>query len=642
MGQRSRKAPGLAPYQARLAADHPSRVRGTGTGLALTSLLVYLFLYAPIVVLVAFSFNRSRLSARWLGFTGEWYGVLWRDDQILRTLTNSLVVALSATLISVVFGTMAALVMASRRVGTGPARGERGRAWLEGLVYLPLIIPEIVMAVGLVIFFSLLRMELSLTTVIVAHISFCISYAIILVAARLTGSDPRLEEAAQDLGANEWSAFFRVTLPLAAPAILSSALLIFTISFDDYLITSFISGVGSTTLPLEIYSRLKRGISPELNALSTLILAATIPLVYIADRLERGTLKLRRGVAGVSAVLALLALPIFARSWPGPRRGMPQLNLFVWSAYISPRILAGFEREYHCKVNYDLYDSNEALLAKLQAGNASYDIVVPSDYMVEILARQGLLARLDRSRLSNVWRNTDPRFLRLAFDPNNDYSVPWAWGTTGLAYRADLVKGKVESWSVLFDPAYAGHILLLDDMREVFGMALKKLGYSLNSAEPEQIRQARDLLLRQKPLVKGYNSSNFEQDLVAGDAWLAQAFNGNLTFAIRDEPRLRYVIPKEGCTISVDCACIPQNAPHKELALEFINYFHRAEVASWFINDCGFNTPNTSAAARVEPWLLALPSVYPPPASLDHCEFMRDLGPIVALYDRSWTELKAH
>lgn len=609
------------------------RVRSNGYGLAFTTFLIYLFLYAPIVVLATFSFNRSRLSAQWLGFTGEWYTLLWRDEQVFKALVNSLVVAALVTLACVSFGTLGALVFARSRL--------RGRVLLDGLVYLPLVIPEIVMAVALVIFFSLLHMQLRLWTVIIAHIAFCISYAIIVVGARLTGRDQSLEEAALDLGANEWTTFFRVTLPLAAPAILAAALLVFTTSFDDYLITSFVSGVSSTTLPLEIYSRLKRGITPEINAVSTAILAATIPLVFIAQRLERGAMKVRTALGSVAGIFVLMAVPIVARTWSssGP---VPQLNIYTWSNYMSPRILRGFEREFHCKVNYDLHDSNEALLAKLQGGNVGYDIVVPSDYMVEILVRQGLLAPLDKSRLPNVWANVDPKFLGLSFDPHNEYSVPYAWGTTGFAYRADLVNSNLDSWSAFFDPRYAGHILLLDDAREVFGMALKKLGYSLNTTSPEEIRQARDLLLRQKPLVKGYNSSNFEEALVAADAWIAQAYNGNMTFAIRDEPNLRYVIPKEGCTISVDCACIPRRAPHPDLALEFIDYFHRPEVASMFINDCGFNTPNLYAAQRVEPWLLAEPSVFPDPTSLVHCEFMRDLGAVVQLYDRYWTEIKAH
>jgi spermidine/putrescine transport system permease protein len=601
-------------------------------GLGAFTLLVYLFLYAPIAVLALFSFNRSRLSGRWLGFTGEWYAVLWRDEQIFESLVNSLVVAGLVTLSCVVFGTMAALVTARARL--------RARALFDGIVYLPLVIPEIVIAVAMIIFFGLLGMNLSLTTVIIAHITFCISYVIIVVSARLAGLDRSIEEAALDLGANEWTTFFRVTLPLAAPAILSAALLVFTTSFDDYLITSFVAGVRSTTLPLQIYSMLKRGITPEINAVSTVILAATIPLVYISQRVERGGMKVRTALATLGAVFLLMAAPVVARTWPAAG-DVRQLNIYAWSTYLSPRVIRGFEREFHCKVNFDFYDSNEALLAKLQAGNVDYDVVAPSDYMVEILIRQGLLEPLDKKRLPNAWANVDPRFLGLPFDPDNQYSVPYAWGTTGLAYRADLVKERVDSWSVLFDPRFAGHILLLDDMREVFGMALKDLGHSLNSTNREEIRQARDLLLRQKPLVKGYNSSNFEQEMVAGEAWLAQAYNGNLTFALRDEPRIRYVIPKEGCTISVDCACIPRHAPHKDLAVTFINYFQRPEVAAAFINDCGFNTPNLYAARHVEPWLLAQPAVYPEAASLIQCEFMRDLGPVVALYDRYWTDIKA-
>ena len=239
-----------------------------------------------------------------------------------------------------------------------------------------------------------------------------------------------------DLGANEWRTFLRVTLPAAAPGILSAALLVFTTSFDDYLITSFVAGVRSTTLPLQIYSMLKRGITPEINAVSTIILAATIPLVYIAQRLERGAMKLRTAFAGFAFVVLLMAAPIVARSWSAAANE-PQLNIYCWSTYISPRVVRGFESKFHCHVNYDLYDSNEALLAKLQGGNVDYDLVIPSDYMVQILIQQHLLARLDKSHLPNVWANVSPRFLNLPFDPHNDYSVPYAWGTTGLAYRAD-------------------------------------------------------------------------------------------------------------------------------------------------------------------------------------------------------------
>ena len=283
------------------------RAQRGGWGLSSATTAVYLFLYAPIFVLIVYSFNRSRLSAHWMGFTAEWYAVLWRDEQIFQSLENSLLVAAGVTLACVVFGTMSALVFAR------PTR--RAKALLDGLVYLPLVIPEIVIAVATVIFFSLLTLKLSLWTIIIAHITFCISYVIIVVGARLMGMDITLHEAALDLGANEWTTFFRVTLPIAAPAILSAALLVFTTSFDDYLITSFVAGVRSTTLPLEIYSRLKRGITPEINAISTVILLTTIPLVLVAQRLERGSMKLRTALASAGAIFLLMVTPVLARTW---------------------------------------------------------------------------------------------------------------------------------------------------------------------------------------------------------------------------------------------------------------------------------------------------------------------------------------
>jgi spermidine/putrescine transport system permease protein len=255
------------------------RARKLSRGLLLAeSSFVYIFLYAPIIILIIYSFNSSRY-AIWEGFSLQWYKVLLQDDIMLRALKNTLIVALSATVVSTIVGTVAAL---------GMQRYEfRGKGALEGLFYLPVIIPEIVMAASLVIFFGFTRFTLGMTTVILAHIAFCMSYVIIVVRARLEGFDRTLEEAAMDLGANEFQTFFRVTLPVIAPGVLSGALLAFTISIDDYIITSFVSGVGSTTLPLQIYSMVKTKVTPEINAVSTLLLIPTILLIVISDRLQK-------------------------------------------------------------------------------------------------------------------------------------------------------------------------------------------------------------------------------------------------------------------------------------------------------------------------------------------------------------------
>jgi spermidine/putrescine transport system permease protein len=249
--------------------------------LAAHTALVYLFLYAPVAILVVFSFNASRQTAFWTGFTLDWYRLLLGNELLFRAVRNSLVVAGAATALAVLLGTPAALALARFSF--------RGRRATQALLYLPVIIPEVVLGAALVTFFGAVQLRLSLWTVVIAHVVFSVSYVAIVVRARLAGLDPALEEAARDLGAGPFETFRRVTLPLAAPGILASALLVFTLSIDDYVITSFVAGVGATTLPLHIYSMLKVGVTPEVNAVSTLLLAGTVVLIVLAHRLlEKG------------------------------------------------------------------------------------------------------------------------------------------------------------------------------------------------------------------------------------------------------------------------------------------------------------------------------------------------------------------
>ncbi len=256
--------------------------RGVRRLLAAHTALVYLFLYVPIAILVVFSFNAARQTAFWEGFTLDWYRRLLDNDLLLRAVRNSLVVAGITTAVSVVLGTPAALALGRRFA----ARGAREPPGV--LLYLPVIIPEVVLGAALVTFFGVVELRLSLWTVVIAHVVFSVSYVALVVRARLSGLDPALEEAARDLGAGPFETFRRVTLPLALPGIVASALLVFTLSIDDYVITSFVAGVGSTTLPLHIYSMLKVGVTPEINAVSTLLMGVTILLIVVAHRLLQG------------------------------------------------------------------------------------------------------------------------------------------------------------------------------------------------------------------------------------------------------------------------------------------------------------------------------------------------------------------
>jgi spermidine/putrescine transport system permease protein len=249
------------------------------SGITASGVFGFLFLYAPIIILVVFSFNSSRFVSSWEGFSFRWYGVLFQDEAMVSALKNSLIVAVTATLLSTIFGTMVALAMERHSFP--------GKTAFDALLYLPIIIPDIAMAVMLLLFFVMTQFGLSLLTIIISHVAFDISFVAIVVRARLVGFDRSLEEAAQDLGANELQTFWHVTLPLLMPAILGGALLAFTLSLDDFVITFFTAGVGSTTLPLRIYSMVKLGVTPEINAISTLLLAASMTLVMLSLFLQR-------------------------------------------------------------------------------------------------------------------------------------------------------------------------------------------------------------------------------------------------------------------------------------------------------------------------------------------------------------------
>jgi spermidine/putrescine transport system permease protein len=591
--------------------------------------LVYLFLYAPIVVLIVLSFNNSRFNTVWNGFTWRWYGLAWRDAELIAALRASLLVAFTTTIISTSIGTAAALALARYRM--------RLKSAVEALVFLPVIIPEIVLGFATASFFGIVGKAFGLSTIIAAHVAFSISYVVFIVRAKVSGLDSTLEEAAMDLGATPGATFSKVTLPLILPAIVSAALLVFTISLDDYVITSFVAGPGGATLPLKIYSMVRTGVTPEINAISTVLLIATVLMVFVSDRLVLGR-RLRWTLGGMACAFALLVL--FAVGGRGHVAKGGELNVFIWSNYLPESVIAEFERRFDAKLNIELYDSNEALLAKLQSGAASYDIVVPSDYMVTVLREQGLLSELNRDLISNI-SNLDPRFVGLAYDPNNEHSVAYMWGTTGIAYRKDKVGAPIESWAALWDRRYKDRLSMLDDVRETLGAALKFMGKSLNSTDPAELEQAARLLFEQKPLVKAYDSGGFDQLLLSGDVWIAQSYSGQIAKAMMENPLIGYVIPKEGCTIFVDNLCVPRSSRRRELAHAFINFALEPRTAADIANGTGYSSPNFAARGLIRPDLLANEAAYPPREALDRCELIRELGPAIGLYDRLWTEIKS-
>ena len=344
--------------------------------------------------------------------------------------------------------------------------------------------------------------------------------------------------------------------------------------------------------------------------------------------------KLGMGFAVMGMLLLIVSMPFQAQA-----ANKKILNVYNWDDYIDEETIPEFEKKFGVKVHYDMYDSNETLLAKLQAGATGFDVIFPSDYMIEIMIQLGLLEKLDKTKIPN-FKNLDQKFLDQPFDPGNEYSVPYTWGTAGIGYRADKISEPVESWVVMFDPQYSGRIVMMDDVRETIGAALKYLGYSFNSTDSDELQKAKELLLAQKPLVKAYASSQPEYMLLSGDAWLVHNWSGDIYRVTSENPNIKYVVPKEGGSKFIDNCAIPKSAQNKELAHAFINFILEPEVDARIHNKIHYLTPNTSALPYLDEDLRNTMESMTPELS-EKLEYIEDLGKATRLWDKIWTEIKA-
>ncbi|HYF38063.1 MAG TPA: spermidine/putrescine ABC transporter substrate-binding protein [Gemmatimonadales bacterium] len=312
-----------------------------------------------------------------------------------------------------------------------------------------------------------------------------------------------------------------------------------------------------------------------------------------------------------------------------------ELRLYIWSDYLALDTIPNFEREFGVRVSLDTYESNEEMVAKLQAGASGYDIVVPSGYIVPVMAALDLIAPVRRQYLPN-FENLAPIFRDLPSDPGNRHTVPWQWGTSGIAYRADKVSLPIESWGVFHEPRFRGKMTMMDDGREVIGSQLRYRGRSLNSTDPAELSQARSDAIAAKAQLKAYISAPVKSQLISGDVWIAQLWNGDTAQAKAEQPEIQYVIPNEGCTIWIDSMCITRNAPHPRAAHEWMNYILRPEVGAALSRATGYGTPNLAAARTMKN-----PVPYPTSAELQRLEYQIDLGKDAVLWDQIWTEVKS-
>jgi spermidine/putrescine transport system substrate-binding protein len=346
-------------------------------------------------------------------------------------------------------------------------------------------------------------------------------------------------------------------------------------------------------------------------------------------------------------VMVLAVLAFLAACGPagggGEQELAEELHVYNWSEYIDPQIYADFEEEFGVRVIEDTFSSNEDLLAKLQAGATGYDVIVPSDYMVTIMAELELLSELNYDNIPNA-SNIADIFEDPPYDPGSKYCVPYQWGTTGIGYDVDLFEEPPDSWAYLFDPElaseYAGRLSMLNDSREAMGAALRYLGYPLNSTDEQELEEAKQLLIQQKEMVSAYDSDGFEDLLASGEVVIGQGWSGDYFAAAEDAENVWYIIPQEGGVIWTDNLCIPKTAPSQYTAEVFIDYLLRPEVGAAITNYTWFGSPNEAAEEFIDPEILDEPAIYPPPEVMDKLEFLRDVGEATAIYDRMWTEIK--
>ncbi|MHB1343963.1 MAG: ABC transporter substrate-binding protein [Thermoleophilia bacterium] len=355
---------------------------------------------------------------------------------------------------------------------------------------------------------------------------------------------------------------------------------------------------------------------------------------------RRGFLK-RAGAAGLLVgASGFLAACGGGDSSSGDKEISEELFFYNWSDYIDEETLPNFETEYGTKVVYDNYSSNDDLLAKLQSGASGYDIIVPTDYMITTMLGLDLIQEIDLDNIPNV-ANLYARFREAPFDPGNKYSIPWQWGTTGIGYNSVKVPDFKPSWDMLWDEKYSGKITMMAEIRDVFAVALFRLGYNPNTRDAAQIEEAKQMLIEQKPLLKHYTSNTYIDELASEDSYLSHGWSGDVFQAQLDNEDVLYAVPEEGSLTWVDSMCIPKGAPHKYTAEVFMDYVCRPEVAAAISNYVYYASPNEAAEEFILPEILEDPQIYPAQETMDKLTFLEELGTDTELYNQAYQELRA-
>lgn len=659
------------------------KTRNNGFGSRLLMALTFLFLYAPIIILIVFSFNAGNSSSVWKGFSLHWYGELFHNRLIMHSVYITLMVSLLATVIATLAGTFASIGLYSMR--------RKKRGVLMAVNNIPMMNADIVTGVGLCLLFVVLfngwgafagwvnswqtlvvlpeRLTMGFGTLLLAHICFNIPYIILAVGPKLRQMDRNLIDAAQDLGCTWMQAFWRVVIPEIKPGIVSGALTAFTMSIDDFIISYFTAGTSSSTLAMTIYGMTKKRVSPEINAISTLLFATVLVLLALINVRESRADKrvqaaqaahaphthhhhknrklLRRIAAGAAACVLLVTLIVTGRSVKSDR----VVNVCSWGEYIDEDLITQFEEETGIRVNYQTAESNEALYSLIKMGGADFDVIVPSDYMIARLIEEDMLAELDYDNIPN-FELIDDTYKHLSYDPENKYTVPYTWGTLGIIYNTTMVSEPITSWSAMFDPQYAGQVLMINNSRDAIGAALLSLGYSLNTTDESQLEEAFNLIKQAKDngVYQAFVMDEVFGKMEGGNAAIAMYYAGDYLTMLENNEDLAFVIPEEGSNWFVDAMCVLKSSQHKAEAEEWINFIASTDANLANMDYIWYASPNAEALEGYPAYYQEVndeeldPELYeimaPSEETLERCELYENLPKAtLRMYDALWTRL---
>lgn len=596
----------------------------------LFTILIFIFLYIPMAVLIVASFNTGKDITRFEGFTLQQYVRLFQDDDLLKLLGNSLLISVLASGISTVFGTFAAVGIH----GLKP----KMRSAVMSLTNIPMTNPDIVTGISLSLLFVFVgsrmlgqRNSLTFWTLLIAHVTFNLPYVILNVMPKLQQMNSALTDAAMDLGCTPIQAFFKVTLPEIMPGVIAGAIMAFTMSLDDFVISYFVTGMDFVTLPVKIYSEVKKPIQPKLYAMFTLLFLVILVLMIVMNLIQirsdrkahkpgKSMTRQQKMVLRTVAAVVCLALIIGGGSlFFSARQETITLNVYNWGQYIadgsddSLDIIAAFEEKYpNIKVNYSTYDSNEIMYAKLVSGGITVDVIFPSDYMVARMIDEDMLLELDFENIPN-YQYIDDTFKNTAYDPENKYSVPYTWGTVGIIYNTKYVdEADVTGWELLWNEKYAGKILMFDNSRDAFGLAQFLMGEDINTTDTAALDACAEKLKEQKPVLQQYVMDQIYSTMENEEAWIAAYYAGDCMTMMDNNPDLAFYLPEDqGFNLFIDAACIPTCSQEKEAAELFINFLCDPEISAANMDWICYSTPISAAKEYLDEEVVNNPVAYP-------------------------------